>query len=108
MSGWTADLMARCCSLLPRSDRRIARVPSFLILCLLFLPAAAFSQMNTAELTGTVADPSGATIPGASVSALNLETQAKFSAATNESGAYLISQLPPGAYTITDSSGLIH
>jgi hypothetical protein len=61
-------------------------------------PAAypqAFSQ-----LTGTVADSSGASVPGAEVTAANLETGAERTAQTNTSGGYTIPFLPPGPYTV--------
>ena len=68
---------------------------------LLLSATASFSQMNTAEVAGVVVDPTGATIPHATILALNGETQAKFNSTTNESGEYLLSQIPPGQYTVT-------
>ena len=72
---------------------------------LLFLFAtAAFGQMNTGEITGTVTDPVHASIPHATVTALNVETQAKFTTATSDAGEYLLAQLAPGEYTLTASA----
>ena len=50
---------------------------------------------------GTITDPNGAVVPGASVTATNNETEQEFSAATNEDGVYLIENLPAGKYKIS-------
>jgi len=65
---------------------------------------AAFSQMNTAEIAGQVKDPTGAVIVGAIVDGTHVATQQKFTAATNESGLFLLPQLPLGEYTLTVSA----
>jgi len=68
----------------------------------LLLGAATVSaQMNTAEINGRVTDPSGAFIPGASVVATMVATQQKYSAVSNDSGQFLLSQLTVGEYTVT-------
>lgn len=61
----------------------------------------AFAQMNTGDITGVVTDPAGALVEGASVDAVNAETQRRFESLTNASGQYRLSQLPPGIYTLT-------
>ena len=68
---------------------------------LLYCATIAHCQMNTGEVAGAVADPTGARIPSVTVVALNVETQAKFVSTTDEIGEYLLSQLPPGDYTLT-------
>jgi Carboxypeptidase regulatory-like domain len=60
---------------------------------------SAFAQ--TAQLTGTVADKSGALVPGAKVTATNVATGVARSNVTNTSGNYLITALLPGDYKIT-------
>ena len=55
----------------------------------------AFSQV-----TGTVVDATGASVPGAQVTASNLETGAERSVETNEGGGYTIPFLTPGTYAI--------
>jgi hypothetical protein len=68
------------------------------------LPAAAvFAQMNTAEITGVVKDPSGEVIAGAVVVAQNAATRLRFTAVTNNTGEYLLAQLPVGEYSLTVS-----
>jgi outer membrane receptor protein involved in Fe transport len=63
------------------------------------LPVAA--QTTTAELSGTVTDPSGAAIGKVKVTAANTGTGLTHEALTDDSGAYLITQLPPGAYNLS-------
>ena len=62
------------------------------------------AQMNTAEIRGVVMDASGAVIPGASVTAVQIGTQLKFTAMTNETGQYALEQLPLGDYSLTVSA----
>jgi uncharacterized protein (TIGR03437 family) len=54
-----------------------------------------------AGLSGVVRDPSGAIIPGASVTARNEETHATRLATSSEEGLYLLSLIPAGRYTVT-------
>ncbi len=55
---------------------------------------------GTAELSGRVMDPSGAVLPGVSVTITNEATAATRSTVTNETGTYRFSGLPPGVYTM--------
>jgi hypothetical protein len=71
---------------------------------LLILAPLALAQMNTAEISGVVEDASGAVIPGAGVTALQLGTQLKFTATTNQGGQYALDQLPLGDYSLTVSA----
>ena len=63
--------------------------------------APAISQMNTGEIDGVVRDPEGAVVVGATVEAVETGTQLKFTAKTNQSGEYLLAQLPVGRYDLT-------
>jgi hypothetical protein len=72
-----------------------------LALLLLALPAASHGQTTTATIGGVVRDVSGATIAGAKVTALNLLTSFSRETTTDESGAYLITNLPIGDYAVT-------
>lgn len=54
----------------------------------------------TASISGTVKDPSGASIVGATVTATNVETGIKTTQTTNGQGFYSFQSLPLGKYTI--------
>src|ERR1700688_259064 len=64
------------------------------------LPLALFAQ-DTASITGTVTDPSGAAIPNAQVSIQSQEHGITRTTTTNGDGNYLISAVPPGSYQLT-------
>ena len=63
------------------------------------LAVCAFSQ--TAQLTGVVTDTSGAVVPGAKVTATNIDTGVAGDSTSNDSGNYLITALLPGRYQVT-------
>ena len=58
------------------------------------------AQITTATLTGTVTDTTGAVIPNAQVTALNVDTNTQHSVQTNGDGAYRIEFLPVGSYKL--------
>ncbi len=74
----------------------------------LFLLMAVFSlsagflhgQTVTGSVSGTVFDPSGAVVPGASVAAINTETGVRTPATSDAAGVYSIRFLPIGTYTL--------
>src|SRR5438552_16162194 len=72
-----------------------------LFLCALILPLAAFGQESTGGIQGTVKDPTGAVIPGASVEVTGPALIGKKTATTDTGGFYHFEQLTPGNYTIT-------
>ena len=59
-----------------------------------------WSQEVTASITGTVTDPSGAAVAGATVTATSQERGQTYTAVTNDSGLYRIAQLPVGTYAV--------
>ena len=59
------------------------------------------AQFTTGRLSGTVLDPSGLALPGATVTAQNELTSYKEGTTTNSSGEYLFPILPVGSYQIT-------
>ena len=78
---------------------RIALTPVRLLALLGLLASWAFSQ--TAQVTGRVADPTGAVVVGANVSATNIDTGVTRGTVTNQAGNYVITSLLPGTYRIT-------
>jgi outer membrane receptor protein involved in Fe transport len=73
----------------------------FLCLAITVLPICALGQMYFGGIVGTVTDPSGAAIPGASVVVLDTGTNASFHTTTNAEGFYQMLHLVPGVYTVT-------
>ncbi|HEY3838766.1 MAG TPA: carboxypeptidase-like regulatory domain-containing protein [Bryobacteraceae bacterium] len=72
------------------------------VVCLVaFFSANSFSQVSTATLVGAVRDSSGATIPGATVTAKNLATGLARNATTDSAGNYVITTLQAGHYSVT-------
>jgi hypothetical protein len=59
------------------------------------------AQATAADLAGTVVDPNGAVVAGATVTARSRTTGINRSAVTNGDGAYQIISLPPGDYEVT-------
>src|SRR5260370_37673791 len=55
---------------------------------LLVLAPIASAQKSSGTITGTLTDPSGAVVPGATVSVVNERTGAARAAATNEEGSF--------------------
>ena len=77
-----------------------------LSIALFFMGSASllFGQAVSGTLLGTVTDPSGATVAGATVTATQTATSVPHLGVTNQSGNYTIPNLPPGTYTVTISA----
>ena len=65
---------------------------------LLFLAALPLRAQYQASLRGTVTDPSGAVIPGATVTLTNTDTNQTLSSVSDGSGIYSFNALPPGKF----------
>ena len=72
--------------------------PWVFLLLLLCTPRSALSQ--TASITGTVKDSTGAAVPQARVTSHNRATSATRNTATDDSGNYRITSLSPGNYDV--------
>ncbi len=70
------------------------------LVAMLISASVARGQEVTATVTGTVMDPSGGAVTGATVSAKSVERGIAYTAVTNESGIYRIPQLPVGTYDL--------
>src|SRR6266545_5499984 len=55
---------------------------------------------STAQISGSVADQSGAVLPGAEITAMQIETGVSRSTITNEAGHYVLPNLPLGPYRL--------
>ena len=74
---------------------------SCLLSCLLVVPAAA--QVDRATLVGTVSDPSGAVIPGATVEITSTDTGLHRDVTDRPRRKLHVCRLPIGNYVITVS-----
>lgn len=68
-----------------------------------FLVCSLQAQSNEGSITGTVTDPSGAVIPGASVTAKNTATGVETRTVSTSTGSFTLPQLPVGTYDVTIS-----
>lgn len=59
-----------------------------------------WGQEVTASITGTVTDPGGGAVAGATITAKSVERGTTYTGATSEDGFYRISQLPVGNYEL--------
>ncbi|MGA8030485.1 MAG: TonB-dependent receptor, partial [Bryobacteraceae bacterium] len=67
-----------------------------------WIPGIGFAQnTNSGEIRGTVKDPSGAVVPGVSVTILNTDTSVSKELTTNDAGIYDAVSILPGHYQIT-------
>ncbi|MBV8829258.1 MAG: TonB-dependent receptor [Acidobacteriaceae bacterium] len=66
----------------------------------IFLTAPFLRAQNTAQITGTITDPSGAVVGSASVVVVNESTGIESTAKSNASGIYSVPLLQPGSYRI--------
>ena len=67
---------------------------------LIFVSSTGFSQVDTATITGTVLDPSGAAVIAARIRATNQATGLDYRSSSGEGGVYVLSALPVGAFDL--------
>jgi hypothetical protein len=85
-------------SLLTNSLRATATL-AFAAILLALCASTAHAQFR-ANLQGTVTDPTGAVVTGATVTLISNETQRTQTTTTNDEGFYRFSSLAPGSYSI--------
>ena len=61
-------------------------------------PSLLAQSAGTGALTGTVSDPTGAVVPGATVTLTSTDTNQTRTATTGAEGSYRFALLPPGTY----------
>ena len=67
-------------------------------------PLTAFAQQETATMTGTVSDTSGALVARATVTVTNIRTNISVKTETDDAGFYVIPSLRPGEYSVSAES----
>jgi hypothetical protein len=77
------------------------RSAALLLVCTVLLVGVARAQnRSTAEIVGTVTDPSGAPVPNATVTLTNRNTGASAEVTTSQAGTFDAPYLDPGPYTV--------
>ena len=88
------------------ASRAILFATTFSSILPLVVGTCVLAQSDTSSLSGTVTDSTGAVVPDARVTAKSDATGAVRNVTTNSVGAYTITNLPSGNYTVTvEASG---
>src|SRR5436190_22881504 len=86
--------------------KKSASRPTFVLvvaLAALLVSPAAFAQSFRGSIEGTVTDNSGGVVPGAEVKVTGTDTGLVRTATTNDLGAYSVTELPGGKYSVAVS-----
>jgi Carboxypeptidase regulatory-like domain len=94
--------MPRAASLRPHGRTRWIRILQAISVAavLLVIPTAVHAQAVTGTLLGNIVDSSGGAVPGATVTATEVQTNVARTVVSNESGHYIFSSLRNGTYTV--------
>src|SRR6476646_7933006 len=80
--------------------RALAGSVLLLFAALFFMASPTWAQEVTASIVGTVVDPSGAAVSGATITAKDLDRGTVLTTTTNDAGAFNISGVPVGKYQV--------
>src|SRR4051794_21455192 len=80
--------------------RQRLSISSVLFIAFLLLPSMVFGQAGTSTVTGTVSDPQGNVVTGASVTLTNTGTNTSRTTTSNDVGKYSFEFVQPGDYRI--------
>ena len=73
---------------------------ALLAAALVAIAGPALAQFDRGQIAGIVKDETGGVIPGASVTATNVETRLSRTVVTDATGYYIVTALPPGGYDV--------
>src|SRR5690349_10658730 len=98
MNSWISfqEMLRRCCM----SFRSWVQA-SLLLLCIGLLVGVHAQSSTTGNITGTVRDPQGATVPKAEVTITEEKTGATRTLTASEDGFYNATSLPAGTYSVS-------
>src|SRR5580765_1830356 len=84
------------------SSKRVALLLAALFCLFAVTPSSLFGQaVSSGTVAGTVTDPSGGAVVGASVTLTDTATNVPRSAATNDTGRYFFASVNPGTYNLS-------
>ncbi|PYV86930.1 MAG: hypothetical protein DMG05_18585, partial [Acidobacteria bacterium] len=75
-------------------------LPYFTLFLLLGFVLPGLGQINEGTVVGTVRDSTGASVPGATVTVTNVDTNVESSTVTNTVGEFIVTNLIPGRYKV--------
>src|SRR5207237_5752401 len=78
---------------------RFVRVVVCFAVLISLIGTVAFAQSDLGRISGFIKDPSGATIPNAKITVRH-QSGVERQVTTNESGYYIVTNVPPGLYTM--------
>jgi hypothetical protein len=81
--------------------KRAAAGLGLYLLLLGFVTGAAWAQIDTGSLAGTVSDSTGGVVAGAQLVAVEDESGSVYKTTTSSSGVYVFNSLRPGTYRVT-------
>src|SRR5690349_18805770 len=98
MNSWISfqEMLRRCCM-----SFRVWVQASLLLLCIGLLVGVHAQSSTTGNITGTVRDPQGATVPKAEVTITEEKTGATRTLTATEDGFYNATSLPAGTYSVS-------
>src|SRR3954470_5806821 len=79
---------------------KLSRLPVFILSIILAAAIPAMAQVNFGRISGAVTDSSGAVVPAVKIQVLNEGTGVERTVVSNESGNYVVTNLPVGVYTV--------
>ena len=99
-------MLSPCCTQLTFARRtpRARLHVLFLLLSLFLVPGSSFAQSTYGSFLGTIKDPQGATIAGATVKLVNTGTSSARETTTSSMGQYAFLNVEPGSYRIVVAS----
>jgi hypothetical protein len=83
-----------------QASGKLVMIRALFCLIMLAVPLAMHAQQYSGTITGTATDSSGASVPGADLTATNTGTAATYNATTSDQGVYTFAQLPVGIYEV--------
>jgi hypothetical protein len=87
------------------SRRGLASAMFAALACVLLFPQLVLAQIDTGSIVGVVSDPSGAAIPGATLTLKNEATGVTRTVHTNSDGEYQFAAITPGTYSVQAEAG---